>query len=346
MAQRRKIKDVAESPQKTKQTRTAPAPARAKKAVAAISGYSGDSKGEKTAFLEVRRMALSDLDDHPRNTEVRKHPEPGTPRWDTLKKSLEHDYFDPIVWNVRNGQLVSGHLRKKVMLHEGLYTHAMVVVVDYDEPTHLARLLAANRGMGTTDLEGQASFLAELKGVGDGFDVSLSGFSLEEADCLLEDPFSDTGGSYQGRGDEDEEGDDREEGEDDSLDDIPPEHGTVYSSKIKAPVYEPRGNCPPLSELVNVEKSTSMEEEISKAKLPEDVKDFLRMAAARHRVFDYEKIAEYYCHATKRVQQLMEKSALVIIDFDKALENGFIKLSESIKKAYVDNPAQSDKSAE
>lgn len=191
MAQRRKIKDVAESPQKTKQTRTAPAPARAKKAVAAISGYSGDSKGEKTAFLEVRRMALSDLDDHPRNTEVRKHPEPGTPRWDTLKKSLEHDYFDPIVWNVRNGQLVSGHLRKKVMLHEGLYTHAMVVVVDYDEPTHLARLLAANKGMGTTDLEGQAVFLAELKDIGDGFDLSLSGFSLEETNCLIEDPLSD-----------------------------------------------------------------------------------------------------------------------------------------------------------
>lgn len=216
MVKRRKIKDGAESPQITT---TPKAPAKARKRVTktleAPKGFSGDGKGEKTAFLDVKRMALADLEDHPRNEEVRKHPEPGTPRWETLKASLRHDYFDPMVWNVRNGQLVSGHLRKKVMLQEGLYTHAMVVVVDYDEPTHLARLLAANRGMGTTDLQGQATFLAELKSIGEDFDIGLSGFSLEETDCLLDDPTTfGAEGNYQGGG-----AGDRDEKDDDDVND-------------------------------------------------------------------------------------------------------------------------------
>ena len=226
MVKRRKTQDSAALPQPTtaptvtntsKRRKTVPPASKAGKTLEAPKGFSGDGKGEKTAFLDVKRMSLLDLDDHPRNEEVRKHPEPGTPRWDTLKKSLEHDYFDPIVWNVRNGQLVSGHLRKKVMLQEGLYTHAMVVVVDYDEPTHLARLLAANRGMGTTDLQGQATFLAELKSIGEDFDIGLSGFSLEETDCLLDDPTTfGAEGNYQGGG----AGDRDEEDGDDVNDDV------------------------------------------------------------------------------------------------------------------------------
>ena len=33
----------------------------------------------------------------------------------------------------------------------------------------------------------------------------------------------------------------------------------------------------------------------------------------------------------------MEESALVIIDFEKALENGYVSLSEEIKKEYMEN---------
>lgn len=339
MVKRRKIKDGAESPQAKAPTKTARKPVT--KTLEAPKGFSGDGKGEKTAFLDVKRMALADLEDHPRNEEVRKHPEPGTPRWETLKASLRHDYFDPMVWNVRNGKLVSGHLRKKVMMQEGLYTHAMVVVVDYDEPTHLARLLAANKSMGATDLQGQATFLAELKDIGEDFDIGLSGFSLEETNVLIEDPFSSVGKASYADDEDDEDGEDGEEELGDDSEAVGPEHGTVYSSKIKAPVYEPKGECPSVEELVDVEKSIAMEQEIDTSELPEDIKEFLKRAAARHRVFNYEKIAEYYCHASKEVQELMEKSALVIIDFDKALENGFIKLSKNILKAYVNNPQKS-----
>ena len=60
--------------------------------------------------------------------------------------------------------------------------------------------------------------------------------------------------------------------------------------------------------------------------IPDDVKRFLRLAAARHIVFNYGKIADYYAHADKELQELMEASALVIIDINNALAEGFARL--------------------
>lgn len=134
------------------------------------------------AALRVDRMKLADLAPHPRNHEIRNHPDPGTPRWETLKSSLAHDYFDPLVWNVRNGFLVSGHLRHKIMLEIG-YKEADVVVVDYDEPTHIARMLAANRGIGVDDKQGQKSFFEELLSVTD-FDFAITGFTESDIEQL------------------------------------------------------------------------------------------------------------------------------------------------------------------
>ena len=60
-------------------------------------------------------------------------------------------------------------------------------------------------------------------------------------------------------------------------------------------------------------------------------KEFLLLAATRHIVFQYSKIADYYAHSNKEMQRLMEQSALVIIDFDDAIANGYVKLSKNIK---------------
>ena len=51
-------------------------------------------------------------------------------------------------------------------------------------------------------------------------------------------------------------------------------------------------------------------------------------------VFDYGKIANYYAHSEKETQELMENSALVIIDFNKAIENGFVRLTEEINEMF------------
>jgi hypothetical protein len=37
------------------------------------------------------------------------------------------------------------------------------------------------------------------------------------------------------------------------------------------------------------------------------------------------------------MQELMEKSALVIIDYDKSIEYGFTKLTEELQKEYIKN---------
>ena len=49
-------------------------------------------------------------------------------------------------------------------------------------------------------------------------------------------------------------------------------------------------------------------------------------------MFNYAKIADYYAHATPEVQNLMEKSALVIIDFNDAIMNGYVELSKEISQ--------------
>lgn len=109
--------------------------------------------------------------------------------------------------------------------------------------------------------------------------------------------------------------------------------GNNYSRKIAAPVYEPIMDVAPMiSDCVNTDKYDQLIAEIEQAEISEDDKRLLKLAAARHIVFDYKNIAERYANADKLVQQLMENSALVIIDFDKAIENGFIKMTKRLQE--------------
>lgn len=105
-----------------------------------------------------------------------------------------------------------------------------------------------------------------------------------------------------------------------------------YTTKVTAPLYEPKNKCPHILELVNLEKTQRLINIIQKSNVSDLEKQFLIAAAWRHAIFNYSKIADYYAHASKDMQELMEKSALVIIDFDKAIENGYVKLSENIKR--------------
>ena len=104
-----------------------------------------------------------------------------------------------------------------------------------------------------------------------------------------------------------------------------------YTTKVDIPQYEITGENPEFSEMYDTTKYDELVAEIEKANLPQDEKEFLLKAATRHIVFDYANIAEHYAHSDKTVQELMEASALVIIDFDDALKNGYIKLDKNIK---------------
>lgn len=112
------------------------------------------------------------------------------------------------------------------------------------------------------------------------------------------------------------------------------EQQVEYTRKIEAPIYRPRGDCPPVTALTDSAKCESLTAEIAAVDLPEDVREFLVAAARRHVEFDFEQIAEFYCHATPEVQRLMERSALVVIDFDKAIENGYVELSQKLASLY------------
>mgnify|MGYP002520950314 CR=1 FL=1 len=113
------------------------------------------------------------------------------------------------------------------------------------------------------------------------------------------------------------------------------ESGLEYSSKVEAPQYNVTGEKPTLDELYDTEKADGLIKEIEAADIPKSVKAFLKTAAMRHVVFNFRNIAEYYAHADDAVQRLMEKSALVVIDFEDAIKNGFVIVSERMA-AYRD----------
>jgi len=108
----------------------------------------------------------------------------------------------------------------------------------------------------------------------------------------------------------------------------------IYTKKIETPIYEPSGNKPLISELLSTSKYDLLIDSIMKSDLSEEEKKFLCLAATRHIVFDYSKIADFYAHSRKEVQLLMEDSALIIIDFNKAIEDGFVRLTNSIAEQY------------
>ena len=110
-----------------------------------------------------------------------------------------------------------------------------------------------------------------------------------------------------------------------------------YTDKTNIPQYEITGEVPSLPELIDEEKTKELLEEIENSDLPYNEKEFLRKAAQRHLVFNYRKIAEYYAAASPECQDLMEKSALVIIDYENAILNGYTKLNDKVKKMIEEN---------
>ena len=109
-----------------------------------------------------------------------------------------------------------------------------------------------------------------------------------------------------------------------------------YSSKIEAPIYEPKNKKPHLLELCDKSKTHRLIKEIESSNLDYEEKKFLVDAARRHNVFNYEKIADYYAHSNKEMQHLIERSGLVIIDFEKAIQYGYVKLCEEIRNQYLE----------
>ena len=105
----------------------------------------------------------------------------------------------------------------------------------------------------------------------------------------------------------------------------------IYTKKAEIPQYQPSEIAPHIGSLCNIEKYSKLMRDINNASISDEEKQFLRLAASRHIVFNYSKIADYYAHASEEMQNLMEDSALVILDVDDAIAKGYIKLSKDIE---------------
>ena len=118
----------------------------------------------------------------------------------------------------------------------------------------------------------------------------------------------------------------------------------MYTVKANIPQYEQK-NTPPksLMDTLKMDKFKELMSGIEKSGVSPDEKQFLKIAAFRHVVFNYGKIADYYASASPEMQSLMEDSALVIIDMDDAIAKGYVRLSESIKKIVAKRLADEGK---
>lgn len=101
-----------------------------------------------------------------------------------------------------------------------------------------------------------------------------------------------------------------------------------YTKAIKVPIYEPKNEKPELGQVVNTEKAEELLKIVEESNLGEDEKEFLRKASTRFYEFNYSKVADYYAHSEGEMKDIMEKMALVIIDYNKAIENGFVRMTD------------------
>lgn len=108
-----------------------------------------------------------------------------------------------------------------------------------------------------------------------------------------------------------------------------------YTKNIVAPIYEPKNRKPHILELYDFTKANRMINEIISSNVTDDEKKFLISAAKRHIKFNFSLIADYYAHSDKEMQKLMERSALVIIDFKKAIELNYVQLSQDIIQQFL-----------
>lgn len=222
----------------------------------------------------------------------------------------EFGFVTPILVDV-DRSIIAGHGRVLAASLLGLETVPCVVADHLSDVQKRAYVIADNRlaEQSEWDFDMLARELAELNV--HGFDLQLTGFD----GGLLEDVVGLSGVDV---------------GSDPTV--VP----NKYVDNVVAPVYEMTGVCPFVGELYSSETAELMLAEIDAAGLPEDVAKFLRFAAMRHVVFNFAEIAEFYAHADAKTQRLMERSALVIVDFDKAVEYGFARVIRRLQTVYND----------
>jgi ParB-like chromosome segregation protein Spo0J len=103
-----------------------------------------------------------------------------------LKKSIkEFGYIQPIIWNEKTGNMISGHQRLKVLKEENSkLSEVEVVVVNLPEIKEKAAVIAFNRIQADWDSVKLSSLLNDIRKIDDDF-LGLTGFSNNEITNIL-----------------------------------------------------------------------------------------------------------------------------------------------------------------
>ena len=214
----------------------------------------------------------------------------------------EFGWTNPILVSGDN-TIIAGHGRLLAARKLGM-KKVPIICIDHLTKAQQKALVIADNQLATNAGWDMDMLKAEIEGLKlEDFDVDLLGFDDNFLDGLLETkPSGDT--------------------------------DNPYTDKVKIPTYEPQGEKPQVKELYDDAKAVDLIAAIKASNVSKEEKLFLMAAASRHIVFDYAKVANFYAHSSADCQELMENSALVIIDFDKAITNGFAKLTNEISNMF------------
>lgn len=130
---------------------------------------------EKIADAKTEIVNLSDI--HPSEYNPRKDLKPGDPDYEALKRSIEDNGYVGLILINKDGTIIGGHQRYKVLRDLG-YAKARVLVTDVDKQTEKALNIALNKISGDWDEEKLKEALKDLD-LGD-FDLSKTGFTDKE----------------------------------------------------------------------------------------------------------------------------------------------------------------------
>lgn len=269
-----------------------------------------------------------------------------------LEKNLqEFGLVDPIIINLKNNQIIGGHQRYEILQKEQEKTgkqkeFTLIQMGDIgwvfldedmyinDENHEKALNLALNKISGEWDYSKLESILDDLQKIHfkmdlTGFDINLSNLSEEiNTNTSLNQILNPD--KQQESTQSSEENITSPEAQSPSQDNN--QNSNQYIQTLNIPQYTIKGETPSLNELYNLEYVETLTAHIEQANITEEQKKFLKYAAYRHILFNYENIAEYYAHQNKEMQQLIEESCLVIIDFNDALKNGYIQMNKQLKQ--------------
>ena len=243
--------------------------------------------------MNIRNMLVKDLIPYERNT--KKHDK--TQINNVAESIKQYGFVQPIVID-KDNVVVIGHCRLLAAKQLKMKEVPCVCVEDLTEEQVKALRIVDNK---SNESEWDFDFLAD----------ELAELNLDDFDFDF--------------GIEDEE-------EEEEQSEIGQEKESKYTDAINIPQYEPSGDCPLISDIFDDSKYKKLLAEIDASKADEKTKNFLRLAACRHIAFNYKKIADFYAHQDFDVQRMMENSALVIIDLDDAIKNGFAELREKIEE--------------